>query len=455
MENRKKKTFWNKSNLTFTGILLGVVLVLFLTVAIIMAPLNNWLINFEAAQPTSKSQQIFDQYFANANWAQLYKTSGEENTVFEDENAYASYMTVVTADKTLSFIETSAGTSGDHKYVVKAGDDPIAVFTLTADNKDAQVPDWHLGTMELVYQRSEFCNILTLPGNTVTVNGVQLDDNYLAKTVATKAENFLPTNVHGYQALVYRVDNLLTTPAVTVTTPEGETVQMVYDSTAKTYYEPTSELTISDDEKTAVVSASQMYAKYMILRATETGLKQYFDPSSSFYYTITHIDKWMQKNNGYRFGDATVTDYYRYSDTLYSAYIDMSVFVTCKDNTVKDYHLSSTLFMEKQNGKWICINMTNGNVQEEVVRVKLTYMDGEKVIHTEMVDAHAKKLTLPTVTAPEGMVLDGWYVKGINAQGQPTLDLAFKASETGEVTLPGDPALEPMVLYARFVAKEA
>lgn len=455
MENRKKKTFWNKSNLTFTGILLGFVLVLFLAVAIIMAPLNNWLVNFEAAQPNSKSQQIFDQYFANANWAQLYKTSGEENTVFEDENAYASYMTVVTADKTLSFIETSAGTSGDHKYVVKAGDEPIAVFTLTADNKDAQVPDWHLGTMELVYQRSEFCNILTLPGNTITVNDVTLDASYVVKTITAKAENYLPNGIHGYQAQVYRVDNLLTTPAVTVTTPEGETVQMVYDSAAKTYYEPASELTISDDEKAAVVNASQMYAKYMILRATESGLKQYFDPSSSFYYTITHIDKWMQKNNGYRFGDATVTDYYRYSDTLYSAYIDMSVFVTRKDNTVKDYHLGSTLFMEKQNGKWMCINMVNGDVQKQDIKVLLTYMDGETVVHTEMVDAYTKKLTLPTVTAPEGMVLDGWYVKGFDENGKPTLDLVFAASETGDVTLPGDPALEPMVLYARFVAEEA
>ena len=455
MENGKKNTFWNKSNLTFTGILLGVVLLLFLTVAIIMAPLNTWLINFEAAQPNTKAQQVFDQHFANPNWAQLYKTNGGENTAFENENAYASYMTVLTAGQELSFAETAAGASGDHKYVVKAGNDRIAIFILTADNKDAQVPDWYLGSMELVYQRSEFCNILTTAGNTIHVNGIALDSSYMVKTVDTKAENFLPTNVHGYQALVYRVGNLLTIPAVTVTTPEGETVQMLYDSTAKTYYEPTSELTISDDEKTAVVNASQMYAKYMILRATETGLKQYFDPSSDFYYTITHIDKWMQKNNGYRFGDAVVTDYYRYSDTLYSAYIDMSVFVTRKDNTVKDYHLNSTLFMEKQNGKWICINMTNGNVQEEVVRVKLTYMDGENVILTEMVDAHAKKLTLPTVTAPEGMVLDGWYIKGVNAQGQPTLDLAFKANETGEVALPGDTALEPMVLYARFVAKEA
>lgn len=454
MQNGKKKTFWTKSNLIFISILLGIVLAIFIPTAIGMGALNNWLISFEAAQPNTKSQEVFNQYFANPDWAQLYKDAGEKNTAFENENSYASYMMGLTKGKELSFVETSAGTSGDHKYIVKAGDDQIAVFTLTAENKDAQIPDWHLGTLELIYQRSEFCCILTAPGNTVTVNGVTLDDSHIVKRITAKTAEHLPSGVSGYEAVVYRVNDLMTIPAVTVTA-NGEPVQMNYDSSAKTYVEQTVTQEISEDEKDAVVEATQVYAKYMILRATETVLKQYFDSSTKFYKTIISIEKWMQRCNGYQFGEPTFTDYYRYSDTMYSAMIDMSVFITLKDNAVKDYHLTSSLIMEKQNGKWMCINMVNGNIQDQNVTVQLKYMNGDTEVRTEMVDAYTKKLTLPTVTAPEGMVLDGWYIKGVNAQGKPTLSLAFKPNENGEVSLSGETALEPMVLYARFVDKEA
>lgn len=455
MQNNKKTTFLSKSNLIFIGILLGFVLICFTATAIAMAPLRNWLVNFEAAQPHTKSQEIFNQYFTNPDWAQLYKTAGEKDTAFENENAYASYMMALANNEQLSFVETSAGTSGDHKYIVKAGDRQIAVFTLTADNKDDQVPNWYLGSIELMYQRNEFCNILTAPGNKVSINGVALDESYIVKQISAKAGAHLPEGTTGYQMVVYRVDNLLSVPSAVVTTADGQPVALTYDANAKTYVQQQAEAELTDDEKNAMVNAAQVYAKYMVLRATENTLMQYFDSSSKFYKTITSIEKWMQKCNGYQFGDPQITDCYRYSDTMYSALIDMSVFITLRDNGVKDYHLTSSMIMEKQNGKWICINMVNGNIQEQNVSVRLSYMDGDDLVHTEMVDAHAKKLTLPTVTAPEGMVLDGWYVKGFDANGKPTLDLAFKANETGEITLPSDTALEPMVLYARFVAKEA
>lgn len=454
---RQQKKTISKGSKIFYGCLLGFVLVFFIGVFIGMGALNNWLIGFEAAQPKSKSQEVFNQLFTNPNWASLYKTAGEQDTPFENAATYAAYMNTVVGSKKLTFAETVADVEGDHKYVVRVDKRDIASFTLTADNKDAQVPDWKLGAVELNYARTAFCNILAAPGSTITVNGVTLDDSFLVKRIATKAEDHLPEDLHGYQAVVYRVDQLLVAPKVTVTDANGEAVELTYNADTCTFIYPMESMQVTDAEKNTLVNAAQVYCKYMIGQVGTTTLKKSFDSTSAVYKTMTSISKWMQSYKSYAFEDAVITDYYRYSDNLYSARVDMSLLVTRKDNTVKDYPLHSTFIMEKQADGWKVIDMLNLNIQEQTVSVRLTYMDNienGKQIHTEMVDADAKLLTAPTVTAPEGMVFAGWITISVDENGKPSHNLAFKPDENGNVVLSGETALEPMVLYAHFEAKE-
>ena len=82
-------------------------------------------------------------------------------------------------------------------------------------------------------------------------------------------------------------------------------------------------------------------------------------------------------------------------------------------------------------------------------------MNEDQLIKTEWVSADVKALTLPTVTPPEGMKHSGWYINTIDANGNPSRDLVFEPDAQGNVTLSGETALEPMVLYAYFTAKEA
>ena len=93
--------------------------------------LQGWLVDFEAAQPTVKSQEVFEQLFGNPDWAALYKSAGIQDTPYEGVDAYVAYMQEKTAGQALTYSETSAGTSGDKKYFVKLGDEKIASFTLS------------------------------------------------------------------------------------------------------------------------------------------------------------------------------------------------------------------------------------------------------------------------------------------------------------------------------------
>ena len=82
-------------SMVFYGFYFGLILVFFVGVFITLNWLNGWLGKYEAAQPTIKCQQVFDQLFANPDWAQLYRLAGDPtgtgtnkyDTQFEGQDA--------------------------------------------------------------------------------------------------------------------------------------------------------------------------------------------------------------------------------------------------------------------------------------------------------------------------------------------------------------------------------
>ena len=110
-------------------------------------------------------------------------------------------------------------------------------------------------------------------------------------------------------------------------------------------------------------------------------------------------------------------------------------------NSVKEFNLDTTLFLEKQkSGKWLVIDMTNVDVQEQTASVRVEYVYENQVLSSVMVDADSRKLTPPAVPVVEGMTFRGWFVEA----GK------LETNEDGVITLPSDFALEPMTVYALF-----
>lgn len=447
---RKRKKRTTKGTYIFYGTYLALICVFFVVIAIAMGALKDWLVKFEAAQPKVKSQQVFEQLFSDPDWAEIYVLANPDDSSSGSKTAYAAYMETLVGDEKLTFIETSAGLSGDQKYYVCLGDQAIAAFTLTADNKDAEVPDWRLGTVEVYFSRYLSCSIVTLPGYTVTVNGKVLDDSYIVRTVSTKAEEYLPENVHGYRLQELQVTGLKAKPEVVVTDAQGQPVELTYNEETCTYTQVLPEApTISDDEYDVVLAAAKAYSEYMI--AGSYGLTKYFDTNSEIYKTITGGMVIRQSYSSYKFETETISDYYRYSDNLFSAKINLVAKVTRKDGSVKEFEVDSTLIFDKSSGKWIVHDMVNLDIQEEVTMVRLTYKDADNnVLSSEFVDAHTTRLTPPAVTAPEGQEFIGWFMETVDESGNTTLTLKFPPAENGSVNLSGEQALEPMVLVPRF-----
>ena len=414
--------------------------------------LQGWLADYQAAQPTTKSQEVFDQLFSHPDWGALYDAAGIEDTPYEGKEQFVSYMENKVGDATLTFKETSAGLSGDKKYFVLLGDEKIASFTLSGQTAAiTDIPDWELGGVELFFDRSETFYIQNVDGHTVEVNGVPLDDSHVIQIATTAAAERLPIGVTGTSTCTQEISDLMAVPTVTIFDKSGKSMEVSYDAETHTFTEQTEANTISDSEREAALNAAKTNCLFMIEKASKADIAKYFDTSSDVYSVIVNLGNlWVQDNNGYRFTKEEVSDYARYSDDLFSAHVVLNLNVTRKDGTTKDFGYDQTLFFRKQDtGKWLVYDATNADVNAPVGKVRLTFMNGDTVLSSEFVKTDATELDTPLVSAPEGKVFIGWYRIDKYDNGT-TYTMAFDPDENGHVTIPNDTTLEPMTLYALF-----
>lgn len=445
---RKRRRGITPGTLIFYGLLIAFVLVFCIGMSIAMGALNNWLVRFEASQPTAKCEAVFNQLFQEPNWQDIYQLSGTSTGITAED--YASYMEQKVGQEKLTYIETSAGLSGNKKYIVRCGSEKVATFTLCNNAPDADIPDWQLGEVEIFYTAQLSITVMAPPEYTVLINGQELDDSYVIRSVSTKAEDFLPEGVHGYRMNELLLEDLLTEPEVQVLDSQGSPVELTYDSQTRCYSVDAGSPEITNEHRNTLIDAAETYCKYMIGDASRTALRKYFDSRSEIYQTITQNTTWMQNYASYKLGTAEILDYYCYSDEYYSARVCLTLKVTRKDGSIKEYELDNTFFLKKAGDQWMVWEMINSNPQDIVTSVRLTFLCDNEVIHSEMVDAQSSKLMLPQVTVPEGKTFTGWFTQKVDENGITTMELAFEPSEDGTVRLPSDSQLEPMTLYALY-----
>ncbi len=417
--------------------------------------LQNWLVDYEAAQPTVKGQQVFDELFADPDWAALYDLSNTEDSLFEGKDAYVAYMEEKVGGEKLTYWQTSAGLSTDKKYVVQLGDEKIAYFTLTGEQTNiTDIPDWQLGTVDLIITRDDSIRIQKMDGHTAYVNGIPLDDSYTIQIASTSAEDYLPIGLTGVRMCTQQVTGLMAPPVVTVLDKDGNNMEVTYDPETNCYTEQTESNTMPDEHKELALEAVKTYCKWMIEEINNRGaIAKYFDPSSDAYKNIVSVqyERWMQDHNGYKFTDESVTDYAMYGDSIFSVRVSLALKVTRTDGTVRTFDFDQALFFNKKDsGKWLCYAMTNVDVSQPRGEVRLTFMDGSQVLTTGFYDTDASNLTVPTLSAPEGKVFAGWALRGVDEDGRTTLTIVFQPDSNGKVNIPEGTVLEPMVLEAFF-----
>ena len=422
--------------------------------------LQGWLVDYEAAQPTTKSQEVFHQLFDDPDWGALYEAAGIADTEYEGKEAFVTYMENLVGDSELTYQLTSTGMSDDVKYFVKLGDKRLAYFTLTGGEKNqgltaiaGDIPEWRLGEVGLYYERANGYRIQTVDGHLPHINGIPLNDDHVIQMSTMKEDDsgFLPSGFSSTKTSIYEITGLMVEPEITVLDSSGNQKEVLYDEASDMYVEQTETIAISDAEKELALEALKVYAKYGIREATSVQLAQYFDSTGSAYKGIIQTDLgWTKGNNGISFDNDTVSNYCRYGDDMFSVYVTTELTIKLTDGGTQNKSINSTLLFSKQGGSWKVTKMTNADIAQTVGKVRLTFMNGETVLTSDFYDINSEALATPRLSVPQGKVFSGWYRESIKENGAVEQFLVFVPDENGDVTIPSGTPLEPMTLYPLY-----
>ena len=434
--------------------------------------LQDFLVEYEGAQPTAKSAEVFQQLFDDPDWGALYDAAGITDTQYEGKEAFVSYMEELVGDQELTYQLTSTGMSDDVKYFVKLGDKRLAYFTLTGGEKNtsfnfyelfeylatpgssSEIAEWKLGEVRLYYERANGYRIQTVDGHIPHVNGIALTDDHIIQVSGIKEDTtgFLPSGVTTPRTSIYEISDLIAEPVITVTDNTGAQKEVVYDEATDTFVEQAEDMAvISEEEKTLALDALKTYAKYGIREATTVELGKYFDSTGEAYKSIIKTDlTWTKGNNGISFDKDSVTGYCRYSDALYSCYVTTELTIKLTDGGTQTKSINATLLFSKTAGGWKVTKMTNANIAETEGKVRLTFMNDDFVLQSDFCNIEATTLNTPLLSVPDGKVFSGWMKETVAANGSTSMSLVFVPDENGVVTIPSGTTLEPMVLYPLF-----
>lgn len=448
-------------SMVFYGFYFGLILVFFVGIFITLNWLNGWLGKYEAAQPTIKCQQVFDQLFANPDWAQLYRLAGDPtgtgtnkyDTQFEGQDAFVRYMTEKVGSQQLSYVETSGGLTGK-KYLVRLGTEKLASFTLLGQQDNIiDIPDWQLGEVELFLNRNQSIKIRKMENHVAYINNNPLSDDYTIQIASTKADERQAAE-NRIRTSIQEVDGLLTTPELLVYDQTGAPIEVRYNADSGMFEEQISAIAITDEERSAVFGALEAYAGFMInASGSRAAVAKYFDGGSQTYNDIVKMngELWMNADRGHEFLNEEILGYTKHSDTLFSVRASMVMHVKNKDNTEKDYNVTQSMYFQYKNNKWVCTEMTNEDITAPVGEVRLSFYDlAGNQLSSDFYSTGIKSLTTPVVTAPAGKVFKGWATVETNDQGQKTWNVVFQPDEMGNVTFPDGYNLVPMKLYPLF-----
>ena len=458
---KKKKKGPRLGGVIFYTIYFMFIFAFFVATLFALRFVNGWLVDFEAAQPTHKAQQVFTQLFTDPNWGDLYESAGAQDSAYEGKEEYVAYMEAKVGDTPLNYMETSAGLSGDKKFIIRLGDEKVASFTLVDKNNVGnasldnlgEIPDWQLGSVEVFFERVGDYLIEKVDGHIAYVNNVPLDDSFTIQIATTlAAEEYLEEGTTGVSICTQKITGLMEKPEVVIFDKDGKQMEVTYDEATRTFTERTENNTMTEEQKNVALDASKTYSLWMIEEVTDRGkIAKYFDATAKPYKDIVTIGElWMQGHAGYKFANEEVTKFASYGEDLFSVYVSLDLLVTRQDGTERTYDFDKTLFFQNQSGSWKVIDWTNVDVSQPIGKVRLTFKNGDTELLSKMFQNDIDEIITPIINAPEGQVFSGWVREDVAEDGTTTLTVVFEPDETGKVLLPEGYVLEPMTLFAWF-----
>ena len=421
--------------------------------------LNTQLIAFEAAaQPDVKSEEIFQTYFAQPDWALLYDEAGLSDTPFEGKDAFVACMAALVGDDSLTWEEIPDQPENLRLYRVLIRDQQIGSFTLENQAKPhALIPDWKLENLSLQPERNQVVTVIKLEGHTAYINGQQLDESYTTEVLSTTAESFLPKGTRGVRMMRQNVQDLMLPPVVTVLDETGAECQLNYDAETGVYTEILPEAEpISKALANRAIAAGEAYCGFLANKGTGL-LSKFFAPGSQAYRQITDLPRWHEWQPDVTCFDQKLSEYTRYTEDLFSVRVSMTAELSWRydpdpfddeeDRSLfpiktESHSMDRIFFFEHRKNGWMVIGMTNDDTTISTSRVRLTFLYDGLCLSTAFYDSADREIYAPLISTADGQILAGWATEDRS--------IIYTCNKNGMLEIPEGTVLSPMVLSPVF-----
>ncbi|MBQ3126214.1 MAG: hypothetical protein IJC15_04015 [Clostridia bacterium] len=359
----KKRTF--RIPVFYICLLIAVALVL-IAMAWGLGQLRLILADYEDAQPKYAAEAAFAAHFDPPDFVALVAMAGMPDNLspLETEAGFAAELNERYAGEETSYAATTAGADGSLRYLVKAGDQKVATFSLQKSDRVSEYgfEQYELGEIELYIRPEESVTITAPTGDSVYVNGTLLDDSYLTETgIETDTCAHMPEGVEGITYRTYSASALLRAPQVEVKAPNGTAAPLSQDAesgewTAEIVYDQA----VADQYSQQMITVAQNYAAFVMRDAYFASFSNYFDKTTDLYQTIREVPtSFVWAHNGFAFEEVSATEFYSYSDDVFSCRIRF-IHILHRDGR-EDYteQFDVTFYLHRVNGEFLIYDMVN------------------------------------------------------------------------------------------------
>lgn len=437
--------------LRFYAALFGIVLAALILLCCAMVPLRTVLEQYETSQPEYVAEEIYNLLFADPDWALLYDMAGVQPTEYEGRNEYVAFMEKKVGSKTLSCVLTQDDSS-HRRYSIRLAEEEVASFTMVPmDDGISTFTRWTLGEVDVYFSREESVTVNILPGYTVYVNNVALDDSFTTFKVSTAAEQLLPEGLHGYRYEQQQIGGFLMPPDVIVLDEYNNPVALTQDPVTGIYTVPIADTQpIGKDEYNLALFAARAEALFGIRAIPISELRLYFPAGSEAYKQISGTDALVASFESYSFDDsATVVDsYYRYSETLFSVRVRVKLDVTVKEGDVRSFITHVTYwFSTNYAGDFVPTERTNDDLQQHITYHPITFSHGGEILQRQWLSEN--DIIEPPFTGFD-LPVAAWAAADENGVLTPVLLL----QSDGSYALASGCTVQAMTLYPVFASAE-
>lgn len=346
--NGIKLSGFGKFLLTYSGILVGIVVIL-------LVLLYGLLKDYEKSMPNN-TIEVFAKDFTPDNISNILSENGIKVNEFETVDTVADYFKKIMQDETVTYSRKAGEfTNTSPVYMIKAGKTAIAKVTLVEKGKNAhKFTEWKVGSVSIDGYIDGDKNItITAPkGSTVYINGVQVNDSYITdRNVIPEAVRNVSAFVETPTANTYKVSGLLATPEITAKL-NGKDLAVNVDKQKCTVSWPSDDALL-EAQKANINSINEAYGKYIINRGSLSALTKNLVGTAktqvsdipavwAFLYGMTYT---------YEFKNQSITNMVKYSDNCFSCNIYYDLYVKWNSGD-KTYNTSMVYTFVKTGGNW-------------------------------------------------------------------------------------------------------